>query len=261
MDGENLDLNGVNSEPKAVETTPEVQGTNALDFVPEEYRDRDWIKKYKSREDFFKGVDSLQNLTGKKLDNLAPDFEKATDDELRAYYAKTAPKSVKDYGFEFEDEGGILETMKENGLTKKQAKAVMDKYFSFARDNYEKTMNRTLLEKEIMELHGNDARPKAERFKSAVNKYAKGGAEVIKGMTNAQYKAVFHMVDNIFNDFDLSSDSPSFNNAGIFTVGNSKQEYDKMLDEYHNEKTPRDRKEALRSKIMNYKFASEAKNY
>jgi hypothetical protein len=223
-----------------------------IEFVPSDFRNKTWVKKYKNRDEFFRGFEQMQNVMGKQ--SSLPDIDKLSDEELRNFYSKTAPKDVKDYGFEFDDKAGILETMKENGVSKKQAKAIMDKYFKYAEETYNSSMDRKYLEKELREVYGDETKSKVERFKNVVSKYGKEHVNVFKNLSNEQYKAVINTVDNIFNDFDLSSDSPVFKGEGIFRAGNSKENYNKLLDEYYSKETPEEKKTILREKIMNYKF-------
>lgn len=66
--------------------------------IPESYKDKPWVSKIKSQEDLWKQIDNLQNMVGRK--NVAPDFEKATPQEIENYLAQTRPESPDAYVFD-----------------------------------------------------------------------------------------------------------------------------------------------------------------
>jgi hypothetical protein len=78
--------------------TPAPQA-NWLDQVPEAYRQSPIVTKYKTPDEFFKGVENLQKLVGQKqiVNGLVPPGENATEDEWNAFMSPLVPESPDKY--------------------------------------------------------------------------------------------------------------------------------------------------------------------
>ncbi len=105
--------------------------------VPDEYKEKGWIKQVQSVDDLWKTADSLQSLKGKKDFGLPAD--NASDEEWAAFFEKTRPESVDSYelheeGAEFNEdfEGVIKSIFHEVGVTPKQAEAIASKFNEFS---------------------------------------------------------------------------------------------------------------------------------
>lgn len=82
------------SQPASAET-PAAQPQS--DFVvPDEYKERGWVKNIKSSQDLWKTLDNAQALVGKKT--VAPDWKTATPNEIEAYYKQIRPADKAEYG-------------------------------------------------------------------------------------------------------------------------------------------------------------------
>lgn len=68
-------------------------------IVPAEYKDKEYLSKYKSVDDFFKGVDNLQQQAGKRPFGIPQD--NATQEEKDKFYLELGrPESSEGYKFE-----------------------------------------------------------------------------------------------------------------------------------------------------------------
>lgn len=120
-------------------------GEDWLSMVPEEFRDKAWLSKYKTPAELFKGIDEMQGVLGKKAVGLVPPGENATDAEKAAYQGELR----KVLGVP-EEPGGYQIAMPEGlnpdpvmfpwfqgaahkaGLSPAQAQALSDEYNAFA---------------------------------------------------------------------------------------------------------------------------------
>lgn len=74
--------------------------------LPDEYKDKPWASKITSNEDLYKQVDNLTGLVGKKT--IQPlDYEAASEEEIAAHHASTAPENGAE-GYVW-DEGSMPE--------------------------------------------------------------------------------------------------------------------------------------------------------
>lgn len=118
-------------------TTPESAAPSFLDSVPEEYRDKGYMKEIDSNEKLYKAFDGLNNMMGKRPHGIPN--ENATPEEWGKFYNELG-RPEESSGYEFETgelpEGLELneelnnqfkELAHELGLTKDQAA----KLFSF----------------------------------------------------------------------------------------------------------------------------------
>ncbi|XXJ19856.1 hypothetical protein ACR42D_09995 [Desulfovibrio caledoniensis] len=88
-----------------VQDTPPADGGGGgdwLDSVPESYRDAGFVTKYKSQDEFFKGMDNLSRMAGQRPQGLVPPGEGASEDEVAAFRAGLAelsgvPGSLDEY--------------------------------------------------------------------------------------------------------------------------------------------------------------------
>ncbi|BCS87335.1 hypothetical protein [Pseudodesulfovibrio sediminis] len=77
-------------------------GDNWIASVPEEFREASFVAKYKTPEDFFKGVDNLSKLAGQKQKGLVAPGEGASEEEVAAFNTSLrelsgVPGSLEEY--------------------------------------------------------------------------------------------------------------------------------------------------------------------
>lgn len=98
---------------------------DSVEGVEDVYKNDPVISGFKNINDVFKSFKNQESMLGSRI--KLPD--ESNDDEYNKFVSKTRPKAVEDYGIEVKDESGkeLLQTLYDNGLTKRQAKAVVDR--------------------------------------------------------------------------------------------------------------------------------------
>jgi hypothetical protein len=124
-----------------------------LDFIPESYRSAPWATKYKSADDFFKGVDGMAQLIGKKeiVQGLQAPGAEAPDEEWGKFFNQIGrPESAEKYELPADlqaHEGLNLDEVKasftsiahKNGLTQKQAAGLFKDYVETLNQDFVKS--------------------------------------------------------------------------------------------------------------------------
>lgn len=147
----------------ASEPTP--SQNSALEFIPEAYRNDPSFTKYKTQDEFFKGVQNLTKLVGQKqiVQGLQLPGENASEEEVSNFYKAlgrpeasdkyTYAEDLKGYeGLDLDSEKkGFSEIAFQNGLTQKQADAVFKAYlersnaqFGSRQEGVQKTFDETV---------------------------------------------------------------------------------------------------------------------
>lgn len=69
-------------------------------FVPEELKGAPWLEKYKTPEDFFRGVDNLQKVAGQKVEGVVRPAADAPPEAWNEFYGKIGvPEKPDGYSF------------------------------------------------------------------------------------------------------------------------------------------------------------------
>ena len=121
------------TEPLQTDQPPTTEPKSTEFTIPDEYKDKGWVQKIKTPEDLWKQLDSAQSLIGKKT--VIPEFEKE-EDKLKYlsenFGVKEATEVAELFG-ERELVGGSKESFselfKQAGVSKEQAKILIDGYF------------------------------------------------------------------------------------------------------------------------------------
>lgn len=149
----NTPVNTDNNQPNSNQTTqppagPAPQATppatqdTGLDFVPESLRGEGWVSKYKTKEDFWKGVDSTIKMVGQKqvVNGLQVPGDQATDEDWNNFFAKSGrPETADKYalpddikgpeGIDWEAEKSQVKAIAHKaGLNQKQAATLFKEY-------------------------------------------------------------------------------------------------------------------------------------
>lgn len=165
--------------------------SSGLDFIPEAFRGSDWATKYKTPEDFFKGVDNLAKMVGKKeiVEGVKVPGADATPEELNAFYASIGrPEAADKYALP-EDvqahEGLDLATEKKaiseiafkHGLSQKQAEGIFKDYIDSVNQKFTQSEAKVKesFDQAVVSAFGND-------FKESLG-LAKRGAKAL-GIAN-----------------------------------------------------------------------------
>ena len=95
------------------------------DWIPESYREDPSFKDYKDLESVFKTYKEQESMLGSRI--KIPD--ESDDKQYSDFVEKLRPKSLDEYGIEAKDDAtrDLLQSLYDNGLTKRQAKALVGK--------------------------------------------------------------------------------------------------------------------------------------
>lgn len=154
-----------NDTAPIVPNTPAPEATPGLDFIPEAYKSASWATKYKTPEDFFKGIEHMAKVVGQKqvIQGIQPPPENATEEELNAFYAQLGrPEAADKYALPDDIQApeafdvaaakkSFSELAHKNGLTQKQAASLFKDF----------------METEVKEHQENEA-SKVKSFEDAV---------------------------------------------------------------------------------------------
>lgn len=102
-----------------------MEGTEDKNWIPEAYRADPSFKDFKDLDSVFKTYKEQESYLGSRIKIPNED----NDDEYNKFIEKVRPKSVEDYGIEAVDEISkeLVKSLHETGLTKRQAKTLVDK--------------------------------------------------------------------------------------------------------------------------------------
>lgn len=188
------------------------QGITENSFsIPEEYQDRAWAKNIKSQEDLFKSYDNAQSLIGKKTIGI-PDFDKASDEELASFYEKTAPKNIEDYDLNMPDNDKQFfgELFKENGLNKRQATNIINKYNEYIQEGFSEDGYR----QELQERFGNDFENQTKPISDFIrNNLKREDGEILAKMPNKVIGMFMTFANNVKKAYGIENQTAIENNA------------------------------------------------
>lgn len=119
--------------------TPPAEGTETDNFiVPEEFKDKPYLKDVTSYNDVFKKLDGAESLIGQKM--VFPDDNTSEEDYLKFNQAAGMPESPEGYTFEGEERDATQDDLVKAayhgaGLSKKQAGIVQKNLEKLIIDN------------------------------------------------------------------------------------------------------------------------------
>lgn len=210
---DNTEETEVNTDNTVETTTPAVPAFE----VPEEYKETGWAKNIKSNEDLWKSYANAQSLIGKKS---IPDFDTADDKAIQEYYSRVRPKEATDY-----DLGDVLldneaeqvrKTFYDNGLNKKQAKAVLDQFVDIVKADATAKYGTESFKTEMESAFGQDWEAKTKNItnfmKSALSQ--KDFEAVGENMTNASIKTLYQLADKMMSTYGAKDSDIAVRQAG-----------------------------------------------
>lgn len=194
MEETNTDVSAPGAETQPVEPADNTGGF----FVPDAYKNEGWTRNLKSYDDLWKTSDNAQKMIGRKTIGI-PD-EKSTDQEIADFYSKLRPGKAEDYNIELEGDDKELfeELFYENGISARQAKALVDGYKEsiekakapmFSEEGYKRTMS---------ERFGDKAEAKIKSVVDFVNREgSKEDKALLNAMPNNVLGIVFSLIDKV----------------------------------------------------------------
>lgn len=178
---------GENENDGLSATPPDNPQTPSGNFnVPDEYKTQGWTQNIKSYDDLWQNAANAQKLIGKKTIGI-PD-ENSTDEQWQEYYSKLRPAKEEDYSLQIEDEEDAKAFKKlfyDNGVTQKQASAIIDGY-----KKAEEKMNAEYYSKEGY------AKEMTDRFGDQANDVCKSVADFIKKEVSEKDRAALEVMPN-----------------------------------------------------------------
>ena len=102
-----------------------MEGTEEKSWIPETYREDPSFKDFKDLDSVFKTYKEQESYLGSRI--KVPNED--NDDEYNKFIEKVRPKTAEDYGIEAADDISkeLVKSLYETGLTKRQAKTLVDK--------------------------------------------------------------------------------------------------------------------------------------
>lgn len=181
--------------------------------VPEAYKDKGYIKNLVDAEGLvdaerlFKEIDGLEQVKGKK--EILFDFDKATPEQLKAHLDKIRPATHEVYDFVNEVVAEpirqpVQKLLHEAGLSKPQAKIVVEKYLAVEADMIKQATSKEGFEAELKTSFGED-------FKGTASQTAKTIALTLDDNDRAQVEAlpnktlglVYRIVNKLVRDYGI----------------------------------------------------------
>lgn len=147
------------------------QTAPSMDFIPEQFRNEGWATKYNTPDDFFKGVQHLNSMAGKKAEGLSLPGEEATDEDWTAHNQRMGMPETQDgyqlteeyekvEGLDYEDlTGKFKELAHSAGISNKQAEKLYAGYISQTNQDYKEEVEKFNLNgtEVVKELWGDDS--------------------------------------------------------------------------------------------------------
>lgn len=210
-----------------------VEETQEVFTIPEQYKSKNWAKNIKSLDDLYKSYDNAQSLIGKKTIGI-PDFEKASEEEIKSFYDKLTPKTIEDYEFseemtqeEKEFYGNLF---KDNGVNKKSAQAMISTFKNYLNSFYD---NDAFIG-ELKDRFGTDYKERVNDTTKVLQKYfPKEDQKILDNLPNKMLCAMLQFADNVKQGYGIEMQSHA-DNKTIDNVGYTKADYENLVNEMLN---------------------------
>ncbi len=187
-----------------------IDSLNLKSFVPQEYAEKPYFKKYEKFGDFFKAFDEAQSSLGKKPPYAVPAAD-APQEEWEKYLAVSRPGKPEDYQFEIdpampkeiqaspEIQAKFRQMLYENGVSPRQAKGLQKAWDAFMMDMHKQQVKAAeQMDSQFADLmakaFGEQAEAKVGRAKTILEKMVpKEYAPAIAALSNEalQIMAIF----------------------------------------------------------------------
>lgn len=204
-----------------LEITPEQQAFN--ESIPQEYRDKAYLKGVSNIEDVYKKLDGAQELIGKKtIDIPGPD---ASDVEKEAFYSKVRPATAADYEFKVDDPTKVDQAFTDNvkglfhkaGLSKAQASSIQEGFDEIikgiaTKKGIDTTKVDADFDKLATDIFGADSDKALESAKALMDKYTpESMKEHVKNLSNENLIILTSVLNGVKKDFINEDDIVNIN--------------------------------------------------
>lgn len=200
MSEENTDV-----EPLGGETQPvESPSATAPEFaVPDAYKDAGWVKNIHSVDDLWNQHANAQTLIGRKTVGI-PTAD-SSEQELLDFYAKVRPESQDGYDFDLESDADntlFKDIFYNNGISAKQAKAIVDGYKESIRKASEPLYSADGFDRIMREELGNEYKGRLDE----INKFLKLNAkpsqlDALEQTSNESLGLVYSLISKVMDKY------------------------------------------------------------
>lgn len=221
--------------------------------VPEEYQDKEWAKHIKDEQGLWKEVSDLKALKGKK--NYIPDFDTATENEIKAFVEAVAPESIDDYGFG-EDAHPVLkekigEVFKNKGITAHQGKAAIEAYNEIAAQIQQEEYSKDGMANILKESFGDGYEKVSGDIINQVlaPNLSKDDQSLLDAMPNKYLGLVYRLANNVKNSYGIDETGAQVNAkpelGNTADVNQRRSDLRKQIQEISNRKHTHAEKQSL----------------
>lgn len=223
--------------------------------VPEQYKNEGWAKNYKSMADVWQDLSHAKYAVGKKTIGV-PEWDKASEAEIEAYYEKLRPKTADAYNVEEleEDEASFFkEVFFKYGISKKQADSIIADYKAVSSQALEPLYSKQALEQEFKNRFGPSYDKETKKISDFLKKEAgKEDLATLNKLPNSALGILYDMINKVMQRYAVTD-----TDIGLGTTDGAirppeidYEGYIKEMDELsHKEHTDAD-KIAIRQKYL-----------
>lgn len=204
----------------ATQPDADVNNNNSEFNIPEAYKSEGWTQNLKSYDDLWKMSDNAQKLIGRK--SMMPD-EGASDAEWQSFYGKMRPASQEDYAIDLDDEEAKAYYAKaffDNGISKKQASALISAYKQEYDKQTEKMFSQSGYDEEMSNRFGDKAKETAQAVTELLKKeLSEADRKALDAMPNNVLGALYSAVNTLreryaIKDSDIAASAPQTGVSG-----------------------------------------------
>lgn len=230
MESEITDVEPQGGDTQPVENTPNESPTEFV--VPDTYKDAGWAKNIHSTDDLWNAHANAQQLIGKKTIGI-PTAD-SSEQEYIDFYAKTRPETQDGYDFDLEDDAdnaSFKEIFYNNGISARQAKAIVDGYKDSIRKQEDILFSEEGFKKVMQNELGNDYQGRLDE----VTKFLKVNArpsqlQALEKAPNELLGLVFGLIDKTMNRYAVKE------LGSVENKGSTQANTIEGLTQYMNEK-------------------------
>ncbi len=238
--------------------SPETTATPEFN-IPEEYANSGWAKNIKSEADLWKSMDNAQKLIGRKTIGI-PDFDKADESEITAFYEHTRPKEQTAYelgdGFSEAEKETIQKVLYENGINKRQAKNIVAQFKEMVKTNAENTYGEEGLKKVMEQRFGADWQASTSKISEVLGAVITPETlnDMTANMTNEGIGAVYQVAKALMDKFAVKDgDFAVAKNGG--NAGMSFQDFYKKMQEADKQYNSNELKKSIMKQYYGGEYA------
>lgn len=209
------------------------EGEEVTFEIPEQYKNERWTQNYKSMDDVWRDLSNTKYAVGKKTIGI-PDWEKASESDIEAYYSKIRPKSADEYNLADlqEDEASFFkDVFFKYGISKKQADSIISDYKDVSQKALEPLYSKQALEQEFKNRFGPEYANETNKITDFLKKEAnKNDLEAINKLPNTAIGIMYEMLNKVMQRYAVK-DSDIGVGSSEGTIYSPKIDYEGYIKE------------------------------